>query len=435
MRKSADNLAILGLQWGDEGKGKLVDLLSANFKHVVRFQGGNNAGHTVVVNGESIALHQVPSGALHPGCFLVVGSGVVLNLEVFHTELERLRKRGIEVLGRLMLSSSAHIILPYHIAMDNWRESGSVRIGTTGRGIGPAYEMKAARLGVRLGDISSPNALARISMVHKEASRIIGDHESLPSPEEVHRNLNSLILPLQKCIGDAQGHLFNAWRNGDPILFEGAQATMLDIDHGTYPFVTSSNCSIGGLFTGTGLPPKSLGKVLGVAKAYTTRVGVGPFPSELNDLVGEHIRQTGREFGTTTGRPRRCGWLDAVVLRNSCNINGVDGIGIMKLDVLDGLDRIGIVKAYKDKATGKRMARIPAATHNWESVEPITEYFEGWSKPTKGARSWKDLPTQAQKYLNAIEEAIETKIVYVSTGPDREDGLSAPRSWAKKWIG
>ena len=434
MRKPAENIAILGLQWGDEGKGKLVDLLSANFQHVVRFQGGNNAGHTVVVNGESIALHQIPSGALNPGCFLVVGSGVVLNIEVLHQELERLRERGIDVGKRLLLSSNAHVVLPYHIALDNWRESGSDRIGTTGRGIGPAYEMKAARLGVRLGDFDSPNAIIRITSVHREVSRIIDGSTPLPPPEKVHQNLNSLIQPIKDCLGDAQRHLLDAWRKGESILFEGAQATMLDIDHGTYPFVTSSNCSIGGLFTGTGLPPKVLTKVFGVAKAYTTRVGVGPFPSELKDSTGEHIRQVGHEFGTTTGRPRRCGWFDAVVLRHSCSVNGVDGLGIMKLDVLDGLDSIGIVKGYKDKS-GKHIAHLPSATYGWEDIEPITEYVDGWKVPTRGIKNWKDLPTQARKYLHTLEEAIETKIVYVSTGPDRDSGLATPRSWAKNWLG
>jgi len=423
MSNYAENLAVLGLQWGDEGKGKLVDLLSANFHNVVRFQGGNNAGHTVVVNGERIALHQVPSGALHPNCFLVVGSGVVLNLEVFHQELERLSKRGIDVLDRLLLSDKAHVILPYHIALDNWRESGPIRIGTTGRGIGPAYEMKAARLGIRLGDVRNlHDLLDRISNMYREISLKLGSSASLPTPEEVLENLEKLTSPLFKCIGNAQEHLFNAWKQGKSILFEGAQATMLDIDHGTYPFVTSSNCSIGGLFTGTGLPPKVLDKVVGVVKAYATRVGAGPFPSELSDSNGEKIRQAGCEFGTTTGRPRRCGWFDATAVRHACRLNGADGLGLMKLDVLDGLDTIGLAKGYRDK-NGKTLTALPASIQEWENIEPIIEYFDGWPTPTKSVKSWSDLPTQAQKYLKAIEEAVETPISYISTGPDREEGL------------
>ncbi|MCL1893179.1 MAG: adenylosuccinate synthase [Holophagaceae bacterium] len=433
MDKPSENLAILGLQWGDEGKGKVIDLFSASFKNVVRFQGGNNAGHTVVVNGKSIALHQVPSGALHSECFLVIGSGVVLNLEVFHQELERLRMRGIEVLDRLLISSNAHLILPYYIALDNWRENYSDRIGTTGRGIGPAYEMKASRQGIRIGDLDTPKALSRISNVYKEVQLIVGKDTTLLSPEDVLQNLNSLITPLKKCIGNTQVYLHEAWQRQESILFEGAQATMLDIDHGTYPFVTSSNCSIGGLFTGTGLPPKVLDKVLGIAKAYTTRVGAGPFPSELDDSIGEQIRQIGHEFGTTTGRPRRCGWLDTVALRHSCNVSGVDGLGIMKLDVLDGLNPIGIVKDYKTKE-GNRITSIPSTAYDWENIEPITEYYEGWSTPTKGITNWNDLPVQAQRYINAIAKETGVPIAYISTGPDRGDGFVPPESWLQGWL-
>jgi adenylosuccinate synthase len=433
MSKPAENLAILGLQWGDEGKGKLVDLLSANFQNVVRFQGGNNAGHTVVVNGESLALHQIPSGALRSQCFLVVGSGVVLNLEVLHQEVQRLRERGVDVLDRLLLSCNAHIILPYHIALDNYRESRSERIGTTGRGIGPAYEMKAARMGVRLGDLKEPKTLhGRLSNVYDEVCKIGGGEIALPTPDAVLDNLNSLASPLLNCIGDTQNYLFSAWKKGEPILFEGAQATMLDIDHGTYPFVTSSNCSIGGLFAGTGLPPKALNKVIGVAKAYTTRVGAGPFPSELDGAVAEQLRQAGHEYGTTTGRPRRCGWFDAMVLRHACRINGVDGIGLMKLDVLDGFESIGLVKGYQD-SSGKPLDTLPSSISEWENISPVIDYFDGWSTPTKNVQNWKGLPAQAQKYLKAIEEAIETPIAYLSTGPGREAGLLTPGSCLKQF--
>jgi len=296
MGHAATNLAILGLQWGDEGKGKVVDLLSPHYRHVVRFQGGNNAGHTVVVDGQSIALHQVPSGALHPGCFLVVGSGVVLNLEVFQQEIDRLRDRGIDLTGRLLMSEKAHVILPHHIALDRWREMGSNPIGTTGRGIGPAYEMKTARMGVRLGDLLHPEQLRdRIHQGYEEVRiRIASTPQfpvELPSLDSIVDGLRQASAPFLPLIGDAQAHLHAAWRRGEPILFEGAQATLLDIDHGTYPFVTSSNCSLGGLFTGTGLPPQALDGVLGIAKAYTTRVGSGPMPSELQDAMGQPQRR------------------------------------------------------------------------------------------------------------------------------------------------
>jgi adenylosuccinate synthase len=431
MAKPAENIAILGVQWGDEGKGKLVDLLSAGFSNVVRFQGGNNAGHTVVVGGETIALHQIPSGVLHSSCFLVVGSGVVINLEGFRQEMEKLRARGIEVLDRLLLSGGAHIILPYHIALDKWRESFAGRIGTTGRGIGPAYETKAARIGIRLGDLQNQRGLLeRIANLHKQVGLIIGGQEALPDPESVLAELNSLSTPLLPCIGDAHEHLFNSWKKGESILFEGAQAAMLDIDHGTYPFVTSSNCCIGGLFTGTGLPPKALHKVIGVAKAYATRVGEGPFPSELDGPIGESLRQAGHEFGTTTGRPRRCGWFDAVLARHACRLNGADGLCLMKLDVLDGLDRVGVVKGYRHKDS-KNVISSPSSIRDWGDLEPITEYFDGWRQPVKGIDKWGGLPAQAKKYVKAIEEYIETPIAYISTGPDRDTGLLAPRSCLK----
>jgi adenylosuccinate synthase len=349
-------------------------------------------------------------------------------LEVLHQELERLRQRGADVLDRLLLSCNAHIILPYHIALDNWRESRSGRIGTTGRGIGPAYEMKAARLGARLGDLKDPKTLhGRISNVYDEARLIIGDCKSLPPPDAVLESLQSLAAPLLKCIGNTQDYLFKAWKKGESTLFEGAQATMLDIDHGTYPFVTSSNCSIGGMFAGTGLPPKALNTVIGVAKAYTTRVGAGPFPSELDGPLADQIREAGREYGTTTGRPRRCGWFDAAVMRYACRINGADGIGLMKLDALDGLESIGLVIGYKDNG-GKTLDALPSSIHEWENVSPVIEYFEGWPTPTKNVQNRGGLPAQAQKYLKAIEDAIEAPIAYLSTGPDREAGLLMPGS-------
>lgn len=426
MNRPAPNLAILGLQWGDEGKGKLVDLLSPRYRQVVRFQGGNNAGHTVVVDGQSIALHQVPSGALHPECFLVVGSGVVLNLEVFQQELDRLKQRGFEVTGRLLMSEKAHLILPYHIALDRWREGGASKIGTTGRGIGPAYEMKAARMGVRLADLKHPDTLRdKLRQGYDEVSIRLGQDADLPTLDAMTENLLQQAQPILPCIGDAQDHLYKAWKRGETILFEGAQATLLDLDHGTYPFVTSSNCSLGGLFTGTGLSPKALDKVLGVGKAYTTRVGAGPFPSELFDSVGDRLREVGREFGTTTGRPRRCGWFDAPITAHACRLNGVDGIGLMKLDVLDGFPEVGIVLGYRD-GEGRVTTRIPTCISDWDQLKVEVKYFKGWTEPTRGIKERSKLPKEARVYVEALAESIETPIAYLSTGPDRVEGFVYP---------
>lgn len=422
MGMAPDNLAILGLQWGDEGKGKVVDLLAPRFKQVVRFQGGNNAGHTVVVDGVSVALHQVPSGALHPGCFLVVASGVVLNLEVFNQELARLAERGFDLTGRMLLSEKAHLILPHHIALDRWREGGLARIGTTGRGIGPCYEMKAARMGVRLGDLRHPNLLeARIRTGYEEVQLRLGSAETLPPLAQVTEQLLRTAEPLMAFIGDAQGHLQAAWKRGEPILFEGAQATLLDIDHGTYPYVTSSNCSLGGLFTGTGLPPKALGKVLGIAKAYTTRVGAGPMVSELHDATGERLRAVGREFGTTTGRPRRCGWFDAPITAHACRTNGIDGMAIMKLDVLDGLDEVGIVTGYRD-GEGRVSPRVPTCDADWQDLQAEVKRFPGWKGTTRGVTDPARLPAEARSFLDALADAAECPIAYLSTGPDRHEG-------------
>ena len=429
MRGLSENLAILGLQWGDEGKGKLVDLLSARFQNVVRFQGGNNAGHTVVVDGVSIALHQVPSGALHKGCFLVVGSGVVLNLEVFLVELERLRTRGFDLTGRLLISDKAHVILPHHIALDKWREGGLHKIGTTGRGIGPAYEMKAARMGVRMGDLLHADTLQeRISHGYAEVAHLLGADNTLATLEATTADILAIAQPLLPMIGDIQDYLYTAWRKGESILFEGAQATLLDIDHGTYPFVTSSNCSIGGLFTGTGLPPKALSHVLGVAKAYTTRVGAGPMPSELLDATGDRIRDIGREFGTTTGRPRRCGWFDAVITGHACRVNGVDGLGLMKLDVLDGFEQVGLVTGYRD-GEGRVTTRIPSCVSDWAEIKPEIKYFKGWTTPTRGIQDPARLPAEARVYLDALCASVDTPIAYLSTGPDRTEGYVAPGSF------
>ena len=429
MSLTRSHLAILGLQWGDEGKGKVVDLLSPKFRQVVRFQGGNNAGHTVVVDGQSIALHQVPSGALHPGCFLVVGNGVVLNLEVFQQELDRLHARGFDLGGRLMLSEKAHIILPHHIALDQWRELRAdklgAKIGTTGRGIGPAYEMKAARMGVRLGDLRHPETLAeRIRPGYEEVRLRLGAHSSLPTLEALVDELLHTAAPFLSLIGDTQTHLLTAWERGDSMLFEGAQATLLDIDHGTYPFVTSSNCSLGGLFTGTGLPPKALDKVLGIAKAYTTRVGAGPFPAELNDAIGSRLREVGREFGTTTGRPRRCGWFDAPITAHACRTNGVDGLAIMKLDVLDGLDEVGLIVGYRT-GEGTLTTKLPSCAADWKELQPELKFFKGWTT-TRGITDHRQLPMGAQAYLEALTESVEVPINYLSTGPDRTEGCVYP---------
>ncbi len=438
MSLAGTNLAILGLQWGDEGKGKVVDLLSPRFRHVVRFQGGNNAGHTVVVDGVSIALHQVPSGALHPGCFLVVGSGVVLNLEVFQQELDRLSARGFDLSDRLLLSEKAHIILPHHIALDQWREVRAdkvgAKIGTTGRGIGPAYEMKAARMGIRLGDLRHPETLAeRILPGYEEVRIRLGADAPLPSLEEVVAGLLRISAPFMRFIGDAQGHLQDAWGRGESILFEGAQATLLDIDHGTYPFVTSSNCSLGGLFTGTGLPPKAVDKVLGIAKAYTTRVGAGPFPAELLDATGERLRQVGREFGTTTGRPRRCGWFDAPITAHACRTNGVDGLAIMKLDVMDGMEEVGLIVGYRT-GEGTLTTKLPSCAADWQDLRPEVRMFKGWDT-TRGVTDPANLPTEARAYLDALMDSVQVPLTYLSTGPDRAEGYVVPGTVLEPLLG
>ncbi len=430
MSRASENLAVLGLQWGDEGKGKLVDLLAPKYRHVVRFQGGNNAGHTVVVDGQTIALHQVPSGALHPECFLVVGSGVVLNLDVFQVELSRLRDRGINITHRLLISGKAHVILPHHIALDIWREERATKvgakIGTTGRGIGPAYEMKAARMGVRMGDLRHPEVLAdRIRPGYDEVRLRLGEGAEIPSVEAIVANLLKAVEPLLPCIGNAQTHLQAAVAQGEQILFEGAQAALLDLDHGTYPYVTSSNCSLGGLFTGTGLPPSALHHVLGVAKAYTTRVGAGPMVSELLNPLGDRIREAGHEYGTTTGRPRRCGWFDAPITAHACRTNGVEGLAVMKLDVLDGLDEVGLVVAYRD-ASGKLTSELPACAAEWGDLRPEIKLFKGWSAPTRGITDHRQLPKEARTYLDTLAEAVETPIAYLSTGPDRAEGCVYP---------
>lgn len=434
MSLARTNLAILGLQWGDEGKGKVVDLLSPKFRQVVRFQGGNNAGHTVVVDGQSIALHQVPSGALHPGCFLVVGNGVVLNLEVFQQELNRLQARGFDLAGRLLLSEKAHVILPHHIALDLWREGGANKIGTTGRGIGPAYEMKAARMGVRLGDLLHPETLAdRIRPGYEEVRLRLGAGSDLAPLDAIVAGLLRTAEPFLRFIGDAQGHLIGAWERGDSILFEGAQATLLDLDHGTYPFVTSSSCSLGGLFTGTGLPPKALDKILGIAKAYTTRVGAGPFPAELHDATGDRLREVGREFGTTTGRPRRCGWFDAPITAHACRTNGVDGLAIMKLDVLDGLDEVGLIVGYRT-GEGSLTTRLPGCAADWKGLQPEVKRFKGWAS-TRGITDHRKLPAEAQAYLEALAESVEVPIAYLSTGPDRQEGCVYPGTFLEPLLG
>jgi adenylosuccinate synthase len=438
MSLAGTNLAILGLQWGDEGKGKVVDLLSPRFRQVVRFQGGNNAGHTVVVDGQSIALHQVPSGALHPGCFLVVGNGVVLNLEVFQQELDRLKARGFDLSGRLLLSEKAHIILPHHIALDQWREVRAdkvgAKIGTTGRGIGPAYEMKASRMGVRLGDLLHPTALAeRIQPGYDEVRIRLGNEAGLPPLGTIVEGLVRTAEPFLSFIGDAQSHLLEAWKRGDSILFEGAQATLLDIDHGTYPFVTSSNCSLGGLFTGTGLPPKAVDKILGIAKAYTTRVGSGPFPAELHDATGDRLREVGREFGTTTGRPRRCGWFDAPITAHACRTSGADGLAIMKLDVLDGMEEVGLITGYRT-GEGTITTKLPSCAADWASLVPEVKRFKGWAS-TRGITDHRKLPAEAQAYLGFLAESVETPITYLSTGPDRFEGCVYPGTFLEPLLG
>ena len=416
------NLVVLGAQWGDEGKGKIVDLLTPNFSIVARYQGGHNAGHTVFVNGTKFILRLIPSGILHRGIICVIGNGVVIDPSALFAEIDELTRNGIDVGDRIVISDKAHLILPYHRDLDLLSEArrGERKIGTTSRGIGPAYEDKIARRGIRAGDLNDPKGLEQNIRDNVTArNRLVQDNTMDWKP--VYDGLLRHAERMRPMIRDASAMLDAATKAGTPILFEGAQGTLLDIDHGTYPYVTSSNASVGGVCTGLGLPPRAIGGVLGVVKAYTTRVGEGPLPTELTGEMGNRLRESGNEYGAVTGRPRRCGWYDAVALRYACRINGLDGLALTKLDVLDGLERIEICTAYR--SNGRTLTEFPSDVRHLVECEPVYESMPGWSAPTAGIRSFERLPEAARKYIHRLEEVSGVRAAIVSTGSERGDTI------------
>ncbi len=420
------NVVVLGSQWGDEGKGKIVDLLTEEVNHVARFQGGHNAGHTLVIEGEKTVLHLIPSGILRDSVTCLIGNGVVLSLEALMKEIGELEARGVPVRERLRLSPSCPLILPFHVALDQAREikRGNEKIGTTGRGIGPAYEDKVSRRGLRLGDIYKPELFAtklkEVLEYHNFALTQYYGVEALDF-DKVLAETQALAEQVKSIVLDVSDYLHNARERGESILFEGAQGSLLDIDHGTYPYVTSSNTTAGGTATGSGFGPLYLDYVLGITKAYTTRVGSGPFPTELDCDVGQHLGVKGHEFGATTGRKRRTGWFDAVAVKHAVRINSMSGICLTKLDVLDGLEEVKICVGYEDRA-GNSMG-IPCDAEGWEEVQPIYETMPGWSDTTFGAQSLDVLPQAAMNYINRLEALVGIPVDIVSTGPDRVETI------------
>ncbi|HEY6530442.1 MAG TPA: adenylosuccinate synthase [Cellvibrionaceae bacterium] len=420
------NVVILGTQWGDEGKGKIVDLLTEQVKYVARFQGGHNAGHTLVIEGKKTVLHLIPSGILHEGVTCLIGNGVVLSPEALMKEIGELEAQGVPVRQRLRLSPACPLILPYHVALDLARElaRGNDKIGTTGRGIGPAYEDKVARRGLRLGDLLDPRSFAQklreIIDYHNFALTQYYRVEAVDYDTVLAQAL-ALGDQIKPMISDITEMLHRAREAGENIMFEGAQGSLLDIDHGTYPFVTSSNTTAGGTATGSGFGPLYLDYVLGITKAYTTRVGSGPFPTELSCDIGEYLGKKGHEFGATTGRKRRTGWFDAVALRHAVRINSVSGICLTKLDVLDGLDEVKICIGYRD-AQGNPVG-IPFDADGWNSVLPVYETLPGWQDSTVGATELDQLPINARNYIKRIELLVGASVDIVSTGPDRVETI------------
>ena len=414
---------LVGAQWGDEGKGKATDLLGSRVDYVVKYNGGNNAGHTVVIGGETYALHLLPSGILSPGCTPVIGNGVVVDLGVLFGEIDAIEKRGVDT-SRMLISSAAHIITQYSRTMDHVTERflGSRKIGTTGRGIGPAYADKISRVGIRVGDLLDESLLREKvegSLEQKNHLLVKVYNRRAISVDEVVDELLSFVPRLEPMVADTSLVLNQALDRGETVLFEGGQATMLDVDHGTYPFVTSSNATAGGACTGSGVGPTRISRVVGVVKAYTTRVGEGPMPTELLDASGERLRAVGHEYGTTTGRPRRCGWYDAVVARYSNRINGLTDFVLTKLDVLTGIERIPVCVAYD--VNGVRHEELPLDQSAFGAAVPIYEEFEGWSEDITGARTFEDLPAAAQRYVLAVEEASGCRMSVIGVGPGRDE--------------
>ncbi len=420
------NVVVVGSQWGDEGKGKIVDWLSERADVVVRFQGGHNAGHTLVIDGVTYKLSLLPSGIVRPGKISIIGNGVVLDPWALLEEIEIVRAKGVEISPRnIHVAENAALILGLHRNLDQVREKalGKGKIGTTGRGIGPAYEDKVGRRAIRVGDLADPETLAgkvdTLLLHHNALLRGLGMEEL--RPEDLLADLTEVAPRILPYAGATWKILDDLRRAGKRILFEGAQGTMLDIDHGTYPFVTSSNTVAGTAAAGSGQGPGAIDYVLGIVKAYTTRVGGGPFPTELEDEVGKGLGERGHEFGTVTGRPRRCGWFDAVLVRQAVKVNGINGIALTKLDVLDGMDTLKVCTGYR--IDGQDMDHLPASAIRQARVEPVYEEMDGWSESTRGARSWAALPALAVKYIRRIEELIEAPVSLLSTSPEREDTI------------
>ncbi len=417
------NLIVLGAQWGDEGKGKVVDLFSEKFDIVARYQGGHNAGHTVYVNETKYVLKLIPSGILRPGVLAVIGNGVVIDPAALLDEIEMLRQAGIDVRGQLAISNRAHVIFPFHRMVEKVSENRSdrVAIGTTSRGIGPCYEDKIGRRGIRISELVNggfEQSYGNLSADKTTLATAFHVAESIDF-ESILAQYREYAAKLKPYVCDTVHLLNNAIRQGKKILFEGAQGTMLDVDHGTYPFVTSSSATAGGACTGTGVAPTKITGVIGVSKAYITRVGAGPFPTELHDEFGEHIRKRGNEFGSVTGRPRRCGWFDVPLLRYTLAINGFDSLVLTKLDVLDELDEVKVCVAYK--LDGKIIEEMPATSSALDRVEPVYEALPGWKSPTRSITSIRQLPQRAKDYLNFLEEQTGVEIGSISTGPERNE--------------
>lgn len=422
----ARNVVVVGTQWGDEGKGKIVDLLTDLAQGVVRFQGGHNAGHTLVIGGKKTVLHLIPSGILRSGVNCYIGNGVVVSPQALLDEIATLVAAGVDMTGRLTISEACPLILPYHTAIDQAREraKGEAKIGTTGRGIGPAYEDKVARRAIRLQDLFHRERFAaklgEVLDFHNFVLKNYFNAETVDFQRTLDETL-ALAGRLQPMLGDVPRLLYEANKRGDRLLFEGAQGTLLDVDHGTYPFVTSSNCVAGAAAAGAGVGPQLLDYVLGITKAYTTRVGSGPFPTELYDDLGKRIASRGKEFGATTGRPRRCGWFDAAALRRSVQINGVSGLCVTKLDVLDGMETLQVGVGYR--VDGERFDILPVGAESLAQCEPIYDEVPGWSESTVGVKDHDDLPAAARSYLEVIASVCGVPVDMISTGPDREETI------------
>lgn len=430
------NIAVVGLQWGDEGKGKIVDLFSRHADIIARYQGGHNAGHTVVLNQETFILHLIPSGILHEGKICIIGNGVVVDPKALLEEIDQLEKRGIKIQNRLFISYRANLIMPYHRALDQAKEKavGARKIGTTGRGIGPAYEDKMARLGIRVADLLREETFKEKLRENLTMKNDLLRHYQAEemSFEDICKQYLSYAKILRNHAADTSLIVHQALKKGESILFEGAQGTLLDVDHGTYPYVTSSNATAGGVCSGLGIGPTAIDGVLGVMKAYTTRVGEGPFLTELHDEIGQSMRKHGVEFGATTGRPRRCGWFDSLAVKYAARINGITSIAVTKLDVLDHYDTIKICVGYNYK--GELLTEFPHLPGILEESVPIYQELEGWKTSTTGINILEKLPYQARKYIDRLSELAGAEISVISTGPERNQTIYTPGSQVTKWF-